>query len=158
MFLYLVQHGEAKSEEEDPARGLTEKGIQDVRGVSAYVKKLDVKVGRIYHSGKARTMQTAQIFADHLKLEKVLSVTDGLAPMDDPSIWAKRILGINEDIMLVGHLPHLTKLAGLLLSGDMENMIIDYKMGGMACLKRFADGRWAVEWMIVPQILMILKI
>jgi phosphohistidine phosphatase SixA len=26
MYLYLVQHGEAKREEEDPARGLTKKG------------------------------------------------------------------------------------------------------------------------------------
>ena len=154
MFLYLVQHGEAKSEEEDPARGLTEKGIQDVRDVSAYAKMVNVKASRIYHSGKTRAMQTAQILADQLKLEgKGLSATDGLAPMDDPSIWDKRVTEMNDDIMLVGHLPHLARLAGLLLSGDKEKMLIDFKMGGTVCLRRFDDGRWAVGWMIVPQIL-----
>jgi len=153
MLLYLVQHAEAKSEEEDPARGLTEKGVQDVRDVSASAKMINVKAGRVYHSSKARAMQTAQILADHLNLEKGLSETDGLAPTDDPSIWARRVAGMNDDIMLVGHLPHLARLAGLLLSGDKEKMLIDFKMGGMVCLRRFDDGRWAVGWMIVPQVL-----
>ena len=31
MRVYLVQHGESKSEEEDPQRKLTEKGIGDVQ-------------------------------------------------------------------------------------------------------------------------------
>jgi phosphohistidine phosphatase len=148
-----VQHGEAKREEEDPARGLTEKGIQDARNVSAYAQKLNVKASRIYHSSKTRAMQTAQILADHLNPEKGMSETDSLAPMDDPALWAKRIAGMNEDIMLVGHLPYLAKLAGLLLCGDKEKMFIDFKMGGIVCLKRFDDGRWAVGWMIVPEIL-----
>ena len=30
MFLYLVQHGDAKREEEDPARPLSEKGLRDI--------------------------------------------------------------------------------------------------------------------------------
>jgi len=36
MFLYLVQHAEAKKEEEDPARGLSEKGLQDIKKMAAY--------------------------------------------------------------------------------------------------------------------------
>ena len=34
MRLYLVQHGQAKSEEVDPQRGLSERGIQDVGRLS----------------------------------------------------------------------------------------------------------------------------
>ena len=30
MHLYLVQHGEAKSKEDDPQRHLTEKGLRDI--------------------------------------------------------------------------------------------------------------------------------
>ncbi|OGW41686.1 MAG: hypothetical protein A2010_09770 [Nitrospirae bacterium GWD2_57_9] len=71
--------------------------------------------------------------------------------MDDPALWALRILGMGEDIMLVGHLPYMARLAGLLLCGDTEKMCVDFKMGGIVCLKRFDDGRWAVEWMIVPE-------
>jgi hypothetical protein len=57
---------------------------------------------------------------------------------------------MNEDLMLVGHLPYMAKLAGLLLCGDKEKTPIDFKMGGIVCLMRFDDGRWALEWMLVP--------
>jgi phosphohistidine phosphatase len=57
---------------------------------------------------------------------------------------------MNEDTVLVGHLPHLGSLASLLLCGDKEKNVIDFKMGGVVCLKRLNDGKWSVEWMIVP--------
>jgi phosphohistidine phosphatase len=152
MFLYLVQHGEAKREEEDPARGLTDKGVRDVRKVAAYAQKINVKVNTIFHSNKARAMQTAHIVADLLKPEKGMFQADDLAPMDDPGGWAGRIAGMNEEVMLVGHLPYLARLAGLLLCGDTEKMFVDFKMGSVVCLKRSNDGRWALEWMIVPEL------
>jgi len=129
MFLYLVQHGKAKREEEDPARGLTAKGVQDVREVAAYAREMNLRISRIFHSGKTRAIQTAQIFADYLKPEKGGFETGSLAPMDDPTIWAKRISVMQENTMLVGHHPHMVKLAGLLLCGDKEKMFIDFKMG-----------------------------
>ncbi len=153
MLLYLVQHAEAKKEEEDPARGLTDKGFRDIAKAAAYAQKLNIKIDKIFHSGKTRAMQTAQTLAHHLKPEKGISETDGLAPMDDPEIWSKRIGGMNEDVILVGHLPYMAKFAGLLLSGDKEKMFIDFKMAGIVCLKRFDDGRWAVEWMVAPEMI-----
>jgi phosphohistidine phosphatase SixA len=42
MHLYMVQHGEAKSAEVDPARGLTPKGIADVQKVAAHLGWLDL--------------------------------------------------------------------------------------------------------------------
>ena len=152
MFLYLVQHGEAKREEDDPQRGLTDKGFKDVARTAVHAQKLGLKVSIIHHSGKARAMQTAQILADYLEPAKGSSPADALAPMDDPAVWAARIAGMNEEVMLVGHLPYLARLAGLLLCGDKEKTLIDFKMGGIACLKRLDDGRWAVEWMIVPEL------
>jgi phosphohistidine phosphatase len=151
MFLYLVQHGEAKREEEDPQRGLTDKGFKDAARTAIYAQKLRFTVSVIHHSGKTRAVQTAQIFADYLKPEKGLSRTDNLAPMDDPEVWADRIAEMDEDVMLVGHLPHLARLAGLLLCGDKERTCVDFKMGGIVCLKRLDGGRWAVEWMVVPE-------
>ncbi len=149
MFLYLVQHAEAKREEEDTARGLTEKGIQDIRKVSATVANLNITVSQIFHSGKTRALQTAEVLAEYLKPEKGLVETNGLAPLDEPEILAGRISEMDDDTVLVGHLPHLGRLASLLLCGDKEKNVIDFKMGGV-CLKRLEDGRWSVEWMIIP--------
>lgn len=151
MLLYLVQHGEAKREEDDPQRGLTDKGFKDVARTAVYTQKLGLKVSVIHHSGKTRALQTAQLLADYLKPGKGPFPTDALAPLDDPAVWAGRISGMSEDLMLVGHLPYMARLAGLLLCGDKEKTPIDFKMGGIVCLKRFDDGLWAVEWMIVPE-------
>lgn len=153
MFLYFVQHAEAKREDEDPARGLTEKGFQDIEKVADYAAKLNIGIGKIFHSGKKRALQTAQVLANHIKSERGISETDGLAPMDDPQIWFERLPKINGDIILVGHLPHLARLSALLLCGDKEKSIIDFKMGGIVCLKRFEDGHWSVEWMITPEVI-----
>jgi hypothetical protein len=30
-------------------------------------------------------------------------------------------------------------------------MVVDFTMGGIVCLKRFDDGRWAAEWIAVPE-------
>ncbi len=150
MFLYLVQHGEARREEEDPARGLTEKGVDDIWKAASLARKMGIHVASIFHSGKTRALQTAQILADLLQTAHDASETDNLAPMDDPALWAGRLRTMTDDIMLVGHLPHLAKLAGLLLSGNNEQMIVNFTMGGIVCLKRFDDGRWAVEWIALP--------
>lgn len=152
MLLYLIQHAEAKREEEDPLRGLTNKGFQDIKNVAPYAAKLNIKLSQIFHSGKTRALQTAQVLADHLRPEKGIAETDGLAPMDEPEIWAEHIQKMDEDIMLVGHLPHLGRLTSLLLCGDKERGIVDFKMAGIVCLKKFEDGHWAVEWMIIPEV------
>ncbi|HDD66024.1 MAG TPA: phosphohistidine phosphatase SixA, partial [Nitrososphaeria archaeon] len=61
MKVYLVQHGEAKREEEDPARPLTEEGKREVEDVARFLAELGVRVDRILHSGKLRAAQTANI-------------------------------------------------------------------------------------------------
>ena len=52
---------------------------------------------------------------------------------------------------LWAHLPHLGKLAALLLCGDKERNVINFQMGGLVRLKRMAAGQWAVDWMVLPE-------
>jgi phosphohistidine phosphatase len=154
MILYLVQHAEAKREEEDPARDLTDKGRLDIESVAHHLKRLNLQVNRIYHSGKTRALTTATILARHLRPPGGLSETPGLAPLDDPEIWAGRLADLDEDLLLVGHLPHLGRLAALLVSGDQERSVINFQMGGAVRLRRMAEGQWAVDWMLVPEIIL----
>ena len=153
MLLYLVQHAEAKNEEEDPERGLTDKGFRDIARTAVYVQKLGLTVSAVHHSGKKRAAQTAKVLADYLKPEKGIAGMDNLAPHDDPMIWSRRITEMNVDIMLVSHLPYLAKLTGLLLCGDTEKMFVDFRMAGIVCLKGSDDGTWVLEWMIVPEMI-----
>ncbi|HNT69756.1 MAG TPA: phosphohistidine phosphatase SixA [Syntrophorhabdaceae bacterium] len=151
MFLYLVQHGEAKKEEEDPARGLAEKGAGDVRRVAAYCARSGIALSRVFESGKTRATQTAGIFSDLLHSLHGVKKADGLSPMDDPKVWRDRMTTVEEDVMLVGHLPHLGRLASLLVCGDSEKGVVNFKMGCVVCLRRSEEDRWAVEWMVIPE-------
>jgi phosphohistidine phosphatase len=153
MFLYLVQHAEAKREEEDPARDLTEKGRIDVESVAHLMKRLNVQVRQIFHSGKTRAQSTANVLARHLNPPAGVSEAPGLAPLDDPEIWAGRIAKMDEDLLLVGHLPHLGKLAAILLSGDKERSVINFQMAGAVRLRRMKAAQWVVDWMVVPEII-----
>ncbi len=112
-----------------------------------------IRVNEIYHSAKPRAQQTAAILAQHLKPEKGIDQADNLLPMDDPGLWAMRLAGMDEDIMVVGHLPYMAKLAGLLLCGDQGKIILDFKQGGIVCLKRFEGGQWMLEWIIMPDLI-----
>lgn len=153
MRLYLVQHGEAKREEEDPSRPLSGKGLKDVRKMADCAsKRLGVKVARIFHSGKLRAKQTAEELARKLEPDGGVEEVDGLGPLADPKIWAEKLKGMDEDVMLVGHLPHLSKLSSLLLFGDETKEAIRFEMAGVVCLERDERGRWAVRWMVTPEI------
>ena len=105
MRLYLVQHGEAKSEAEDPERSLTIRGEEETKKISDGAKRLGIRPSRIYHSGKKRAEQTARIIAGAFDLSAQLG--QGLNPNDDVRPWAERISGEAEDLMIVGHLPFL---------------------------------------------------
>jgi phosphohistidine phosphatase len=152
MFLYLVQHGDAKKEEEDPARPLSDKGIEDVKKVASFMFRLKITVEEVLHSSKLRARQTAEIIADSLSIKKGISETEGLAPLNEPILWAEKLKTKTHSVMLVGHLPHLGKLSSFLLSGDKEKNIIDFKMGSVVCMKREDAGTWTLQWMITPEI------
>jgi hypothetical protein len=57
--IFLVQHGEAVTKEENPDRPLTESGRQTVEQVADWAARVGLPVGQIRHSGKLRAQQTA---------------------------------------------------------------------------------------------------
>ena len=151
--LYLIQHGDAKSEQEDPARPLSDKGKRDAEKVAGLLSaNIGFGVENIFHSGKLRAQETAEIFARHVPSAHGLTKADGLAPLDDPSEWAKKLGETGSDTIIVGHMPYLGKLAALLLCGNAEGKIVEFRMGGVVCLKKDPSG-WALEWAVTPEIL-----
>jgi len=152
MFLYLVQHGDAKREQEDPARPLSEKGLRDITRVASYISQLDIKVYKIFHSTKLRAGQTAEVLSRNLNPAKGTSEVDGLSPMDDPDIWAGRLKDVPDDIILVGHLPHLSRFASVLLCGDAERNPVSFRMAGVVCLRKDEKGIWSLQCMLTPEI------
>ncbi|MFQ5889174.1 MAG: phosphohistidine phosphatase SixA [Gemmatimonadota bacterium] len=151
MDVYLVHHGRARSEEDDPARPLTEGGRTDTERVSAAIGRHGIRLEEIWHSGKLRAAQTAEILGSRLKPSGGIHRKDGLAPWDPPGQMAEAVAAAPEPVMLVGHLPHLGRLASLLLVGDEERELVAFRNAGVLCLSR-DDGRWRIRWYLPPEL------
>jgi len=152
MKFFLIQHGEAKSEAEDPERSLTARGENEVMAVSKMAGGVQIRPSRIYHSGKLRAKQTAEILASDLKIsDSLVQSVQGLNPNDDIHPWVERISKEKEGLMLVGHLPFLEKLTSFLLCGDENARLVLFRYGAIVCLDQKEDKGWAVLWILTPE-------
>jgi phosphohistidine phosphatase len=152
MSLYLVQHGKSLSKDVDPEKGLSEEGRTDVQKIADTAKFYGVKVSKILHSGKTRAKQTARIFASALGIEDKVEETAGIKPLDDVSGFAPRLVP-DSDLMVVGHLPFMEKLASYLVTGSDETTIFQFQNGGIVCLdKGPGEQAWVVKWSLSPNI------
>jgi len=152
MSLYLVQHGRCLSKSEDPDQSLSDWGIGQVERIAGVAKNYNINVSSIEHSVKKRARQTAEIMAAALNPPGGVREKTGLKPMDDIEAVATR-LDPGEDIMLVGHLPFMERLACLLTTGKAEHTVIKFQNGGIVCLDRELEKEtWHIKWALMPEI------
>ena len=149
MNVYLVRHGEAVSEQQDPQRPLTSSGREDVERVARKATAKNVQVSAIFHSGILRARQTAEILAEALRLASGIQSLPGLRPQDDPAIAKAEIEAAENPIMLVGHLPHLHRLVALLISGDADSQVMEFPPATMICCSNDMS-RWEISWTLTP--------
>jgi phosphohistidine phosphatase len=156
--VYLIQHGESKSKEEDPARPLTERGRKSVENVGADLARVGVSFDRVFHSGKLRAQQTAEILADSLGIGDKVEAHSGLDPMDPVkpimdwfSELAERAL---KSVAIVGHLPFLDKLASILVTGSESAGVIAFQYAGVVRLVPKAEGQgYRVRWVLTSELI-----
>jgi len=153
MKLYLVQHAKAASKDIDPDRALTDVGRRDIQKVAAFIKPLNTEVDFLWHSGKTRAAQTAEVIAGVVNIKTQMTTRDGLAPNDDVTVIKDELITGEHDVMIVGHLPFLSKLASLLLTDNESAGIIAFQNGGIVAFEQSSEGRWQINWMIIPDLL-----
>ena len=152
MRLDLVQHAKAAAKEVDPGRPLTEQGRADIRKVADLLAPLNISVDYLWHSGKTRAAQTAQVLFDVVKVSRKFTAHDGLSPNDNVEDIADEITSAGVDVMIVGHMPFVAKLATLLLTGDESADLVAFQQGAILCLRTAAPNHWQIEWMITPEV------
>ena len=149
--LYLVQHGEATAESVDPRRPLTTIGRATVERVAAWAARVGLKVDQIRHSGKLRAQETATVFAEKLRPREGITVQAGLAPNGDVQPVAEALLSWPDSVMLIGHLPFLGRLTGVLLAGDPQRQLVRFRYGGLVGLI-CEDKKWMVACVVPPEL------
>jgi phosphohistidine phosphatase len=152
MKLYLVQHAKAVEKEVDAERPLSGEGRKDIEKVAAFLKESGLSVERVWDSGKLRAVQTAEALAGAINAKEVRE-RQGLKPNDSVEAVADELKAGEASIMLVGHMPFVSRLAAVLVTGSREAEVVRFRQGGLVCLGRDEEGKWAVEWMVIPGIL-----
>lgn len=153
--LYLMQHGEAVPEQENPERPLSPQGREDVLRTAAFLAEAKMAVGRIVHSGKLRAADTAAMMAKAIGADAAVEVQPkGLLPGDSPVPLAEAILDWREDSLVIGHQPFMGRLASRLLQGKEQPVTFEFTPGTIACLaRRPVTGAWFLVWLLPPDLL-----
>lgn len=151
MFLYLVQHGEAVPESENPDRPLTPTGRHDIENIGAFLAQVGVRVPRIVHSGKLRAADTAAMLAAAMGGDAAVSERPRLLPGDSTEWVAEEVGTWRDDTMVVGHQPFIGRLVSRLVLGKEAPALVDVTPGTVVCLsRRSVTGAWFVAWLITP--------
>src|SRR5258706_12414957 len=107
MDFFLVRHGEAQAAYEDARRPLSARGRREVEKVARAAAARKVRVAVIFHSGKLRAEETAEILARFLAPPEGARRSTGLQPEDDPLIAKAESEGAGGPCKLGGPPPHL---------------------------------------------------
>ena len=145
MKFYLVRHGEAVSQAVNGQRPLTPWGRRNVERIGRAAADRGVQPDQIFHSGLLRAQQTAEILSESLGRLAGVRELVGLRPDDDPAVAKAELESSPISLMLVGHLPHMSRLTSFLLSGDADRDPVEFAPATVIGLS-YEDYRWTMLW------------
>jgi len=152
MHLYLIRHAHALDGDDDAARPLSPKGRKQVRKLADLLRDTKTfETGEIWHSPLRRAHETAGLLAKRLRDGTRLKEVAGLTPDDAVDRIAARLGDLRRPVAVVGHEPHLSALASLLVAGHAAPPRFKLKKCAALRLDR-ADGGWAVRWQVSPEL------
>jgi len=155
MALFLVQHGKSAPKTQDPEKGLSEEGREETLRLAPVAKGYDIPVSRIFHSGKTRAVQTAELYHRALGITAPLEILSGINPLDDVRAFAAT-LDPAAGWMVVGHMPFMERLVSFLTAGDEEIRVFAFQNSGIVCLDAEktdgVDWDWFIKWTLNPNI------
>ena len=128
--LYLVHHAHALAPDVDHMRPLSSLGRGQAERVARAALARGAKPAAVWHSGKLRAKQTAEICWRTLNPE---------IPAESPTPGASGVL-------IAGHMPHLPRLLRRLTTGRRDGLA-DFPQHGCVALERTGD-RWEERWRI----------
>jgi len=133
MNLYLLRHADAEVSApsgKDADRALSEKGREVMKVVAAAFAEVG-KAQAIWHSPLRRAKQTAELVAARFS-KATLTASAALAPNADPrKVLVELARDRWDDVVLVGHMPHLGRLLGLAVTGR-EDVEVPMKKAAIA--------------------------
>jgi phosphohistidine phosphatase len=157
MLLYLIRHAHALSEEQDPGRPLSPKGRAQIKRLTKFLGDQSAFAPtEIWHSPLTRSRQTARLLAQALAPRAALAEVAGLEPEQDARLTLKRLKPSHTALAIVGHEPHLSVLAALLVTGAPNPGVFKLRKASVLCLDHDADAPsslWRTRWLLDSELL-----
>jgi phosphohistidine phosphatase len=159
--LYLVRHAIAEPRNparwpDDSLRPLSPEGVELFRLAARGLERIGVEVEAVLASSYARAWRTAEILSEEAGWPPPTAAPELEATSSASAAFELAGARSESLLALVGHEPDLSEVASLALTGDPHAVAIQFKKGGVACL-RFsgapAAGRGELRWSASPKIL-----
>ena len=155
--IYLIQHAKKVDSSVNEKTPLSEEDVIDAE--KTFKKLRDViRVDAVFHSKQLRAKQTAAILSESIKRTPIVHEVEYLEPGSDIYSVYNLIKIADKDVAFVGHLPHLNRLASVMLGNSTEDISIKFKNAGVVCLVRKENSSsWALEWNMTPDVIRALE-
>jgi phosphohistidine phosphatase len=160
----LFRHGIAVDAEEwegpDEERPLTRKGVERTREVASALLRLGVTPTYVLSSPLIRALETARILQDIHGVRTNIQVCEELFPDAPPEKFFPLLTSLTAEpcVLCVGHEPHLSSVASLMVFGKPTGGLA-LKKAGAALIRYETEPRPGVGmlrwWMGPAQIRMI---
>jgi phosphohistidine phosphatase len=143
--IVLVHHGDALGPEADPMRPLSGPGRTASARLAVAAAARGVRPDVVWHSGKLRARQTAELFWRACNPLAAFTAARGLQPADPPRWMRDHLAEDRQAILLVGHMPHLTRLLRVLVGEPPDSGATDFPLHGCVALERTGEV-WKELW------------
>jgi phosphohistidine phosphatase len=110
-----------------------------------------VKPDVVWHSGKLRARQTAELYWKACNPFAPLTAERGLLP-DDPPHWIRdRLIGETRAVLVASHMPYLPRLLAL-MTGAHDQTSVAFPLHGCVALEAEEEGEegWRERWRLEP--------
>jgi phosphohistidine phosphatase len=151
MQLFLLRHAEAQPDAaDDEKRTLTAKGSKQARSIGKFCLEHGFVPEIILSSPLVRAEETARLVARELNVPKLVQIEESLRPGMTAELVFSCLEKYSEkaSIMLVGHEPDFSSLAGALIGGHAESVHFRKATLMGVNLQKLKSGAGTIEFLI----------
>ena len=161
MQLFLLRHAEAQpAADSDETRALTAKGSKQAKSIGRFCLEHGVVPGVILSSPLKRAEETARLVAGELSLPKLVQISEflraGMTAERALSSLSENFIDLMKrekhsqtaSIMLVGHEPDFSNLAGVLIGGRATSVHFRKATLMGLTLQELKPGAATIEFLI----------
>jgi phosphohistidine phosphatase len=158
MIVYFLRHANAGTKRANPVldakRPLDKEGIEQCRYVGQLLNALDTHVDLIISSPLKRATQTASLVGNEIDYDQRIERAPALLPASDYERFRQLLLQIRdlEAVMVVGHNPNFSQFLSLLVSGGLNQRVVEMKKGSIARVE-MGPKRSVLNWLVTPRLL-----